>query len=75
MSELQRHILGMSISERLQLVSFIISSISEKNVSPTIPIPDKWIQQALMRNQEYESGKSKAYSWEEVKAKINGGKE
>lgn len=72
MSELQKHILSLSVAERLQLASFIISSISEKQVDTTLPIPDGWIQEALMRNEAFELGKTKGYSWEEAKARIHG---
>ena len=72
MSELQRQILNLSIADRLQLASFIIASISEKEVDATLPIPESWIQEALERNREYEAGKTKGYSWEEAKMRIHG---
>ncbi|MEL6847470.1 MAG: addiction module protein [Bacteroidota bacterium] len=71
MSDLQRYILSLPVSERLELVAFIISSISEKEVDATIPIPDEWIQEALSRNSRYQAGESKGFSWEEAKARIH----
>lgn len=72
MSELQKHILTLSVAERLQLASFIIASISEKQVDSSLPIPEGWIQEALARNNDYESGKAKGLSWEEAKSRIHG---
>ena len=72
MSELQKQILSLPVAERLRLISFIISSISEKEVNSTIPIPDDWIVQALARNADYESGKTQGVSWEDVKKRVHG---
>lgn len=68
MSELQKQILALPISERLKLISFIASSISPEDLH----LPQEWIDEALDRNAVFTSGKKTGYTWDEVNARIHG---
>lgn len=74
MSELQKQILALPVTERLQLIAFIATSISGEDAGQFIAIPEEWILEAQKRAEKYKKGKSETYSWEEVKARAYGGK-
>ncbi|MEM6767519.1 MAG: addiction module protein [Bacteroidota bacterium] len=74
MGELQQHILSLSVPERLQLISFIASSISEDAINGISQVPDEWVEEAMIRIQNAKAGNTKTYSWEEVKEQVNGRK-
>lgn len=74
MSELQKHILSLSVPERLKLISFITSSIAEETIKGISQIPDEWVEEAMLRVQSSKEGESETYTWEEVKQQINGRK-
>ncbi|MEL6625226.1 MAG: addiction module protein [Bacteroidota bacterium] len=73
MSELQNYILELSIPERIKLITFISSSIDQE-LGQKFEIPETWVQEAQERLLRIQEGKSKTLSWEEVKAKVYGGK-
>ena len=72
MNELQQHILSLSSSERLRLASFILASLSEEELADTPHIPAQWIAEAQASVAAAKRGDTPTYSWEEVKARING---
>ncbi len=72
MSTLQQQILQLSVADRLQLISFIASSISPETVQASFHVPDEWIEEALARDAAHEADPSRAQPWDEVKARIYG---
>lgn len=71
MSELQKHILTLTIPERIRLISFIASSISENDIQENFVTPDSWIQEALERDRLFTNDEQQGYTWEEVKARVD----
>ena len=70
MSEPQQRILQLSVADRLQLISFIASSISPETVQTDFQVPDEWVNETLGRDAAFEANPNAAPSWEEVKAKV-----
>ncbi|MEM6344651.1 MAG: addiction module protein [Bacteroidota bacterium] len=70
MSELQQYILGLSVKERLELITFIASSIDPSVTEQRVL--EEWITEAKERDAKYLSGKSKAYTWDQIKSELNG---
>lgn len=71
MSELQKHILTLTIPERIRLISFIASSISENDIQENFVTPDSWIQEALERDRLFTNDEQQGYTWDEVKARVD----
>ena len=69
-----QEILKLSINERILLAETIWDSIvlDERLKSEDLPISEAQKEELLSRLRDFESGKSKTYSWEEVKAFIKG---
>ena len=72
MNDLQQHILSLSSSERLRLASFILASLSEEELADTPHIPAQWIAEAQASVAAAKRGDAPSYSWEEVRARIDG---
>lgn len=70
MSELQQYILGLSVKERLELITFIASSIDPVETGQSLS--EQWLNEAKERDAKYLAGKSKTYSWQQVKSDLNG---
>lgn len=69
-----QEILKLSINERILLAETIWDSIvlDERLKSEDLPISEAQKEELLSRLRDFESGKSKTYSWEEVKAFVKG---
>ncbi len=65
-----QEILKLSINERILLAETIWDSIvlDERLKSEDLPISQAQKEELLSRLRDFESGKSKTYTWEEVKA-------
>lgn len=72
MSILHQQILQLSVADRLQLISFIASSISPETMQESFEVPDTWIEEALSRDAAHAVDPSHAQSWEEVKTRVYG---
>ena len=70
MEQLQQQILDLTPAERLRLIAFIASSLSEEAPPDTFEVPEAWVQEALARNEALESGKTEPITWEAIKARI-----
>jgi len=60
MSELQKEILSLSPSQRIELIAFIAESLKE----------DELIKSALERREKYKDGTAKVLSLKELKARL-----
>jgi len=69
-SELQQYILGLSVKERLELITFIASSIDPGEAEERLP--EQWLNEAKERDAKYLAGKSKTYTWQQIKSDLNG---
>lgn len=65
-----QEILKLSIDERILLAETIWDSIvlDERLKSEDLPISEAQKEELLSRLRDFESGKSKTYTWDEVKA-------
>ena len=72
MEQLQQQILALSPAERLRLIAFIASSLSDEALPDTFEVPEAWVQEALARNEALTSGKAEPIAWEAIKARIYG---
>ena len=62
MSELQKQILALSPTQKLELIAFIAAALKE----------DELLQTALNRKESIEKGESKVLTLEELKARLYG---
>ena len=72
MSDLQQLILQLSVAERLQLISFIASSISERDAEKPFQVPEEWVEEAVTRGENYTSNPEGGQSWKEVQSRVYG---
>ena len=56
--------------ERIQLITFIASSISEKETGIGVQIPEEWITEAQTRAKAMEKGEQ-GLTWNEVLTRVN----
>ncbi len=63
----EKEILSLSVAEKINLVDKIWESI-EAESKKDLPIPEWQIEEINRRLDEIESGKTKMYTWEDVKA-------
>jgi putative addiction module component (TIGR02574 family) len=70
MSELKNMIMALPPSERLDLATLILQSLSAEEVSDQMAIPQAWIDEALAEAERMEKGAVKTFTWEEVKANV-----
>lgn len=63
----EKEILNLTVAQKLDLVDKIWDSI-ENESQGLIPIPEWQIEEINRRLDEIEAGKSKMYTWNEVKA-------
>ena len=66
-----KEILQLSVPEKIQLVDTIWDSIEAESKASEIPLPEWQIEEINRRLDDLEAGKSKTYSWKEVKAYVN----
>ena len=66
-----KEILQLSVPERMRIVDTIWDSIEAESNAAKIPLPEWQIEEINRRLDDIESGKSKTYTWEEVKAYVN----
>ena len=65
-------ILESSVEERLRIIGVIWDSITHE--TDTLPMTEAQRQDLDRRIDEYERGEDQGYTWEEVLARIKGGK-
>jgi putative addiction module component (TIGR02574 family) len=63
----EKEILSLSVAEKIDLIDKMWDSI-ESESNNKIPIPEWQIEEINRRLDELEAGKTKMYTWEEVKA-------
>ncbi len=63
----EKEILSLTVAEKIDLVDKIWESIEEESKNG-LPIPEWQTEEINRRLDEIEQGKTKMYSWEEVKA-------
>ena len=62
-----KEILQLSVAERMQIVDSIWESIEAESTVAETPLPEWQIEEINRRIDDFESGKTKTYTWEEVK--------
>lgn len=75
MNDLQQHVLSLSPGERLQLVSFILASLSSDELTHDPHIPSAWIKEAQASIaektwQEWQESGHSGYTMDDVTAMI-----
>jgi putative addiction module component (TIGR02574 family) len=63
-----KEILQLSMEEKIQIVDSIWDSIELEQNDTKIPLPEWQVEEINRRLEDFELGKSKTYTWEEVKA-------
>jgi putative addiction module component (TIGR02574 family) len=66
-----KEILTLSVPERITIIEKIWDSIDQETDAKHLELTKEREEEILRRLDQYEKGKSKTYTWEEVKSRAN----